>query len=470
MSDVAEKKTPSKALSPEEKEARAAQRAADRAAAKAIRDAELAKEKQIKAEERSRLREERAAAVAAEKAEKAAERQAKKDAPFVNRALVEIDMTVFDAALERIRWLWKEFDGNLSVSISGGKDSTVIMELAAIVARENGSKLKVQFLDQEAEWQATRDYLRELKDTRDDIDFDWYQIPFKLFNAADHGSEWGYMWPEEPPENGYMRPPEPDSIRVNDFGVDRFTEVLHEMNKRVGGVHLSGMRAEEAPTRRLGMTTRPAYRWATWGAGNPDGTPNTPGEFWFMHPIYDWSFRDIWKAIEENGWKYNRLYDEMYRYGVNHREMRVSSLIHSGAVRHIEQIQEIEPATWEALVNRYGGVNAAAHVGEDSLAEFRTRRPWMFDTWLEYAEYLIDNLIEEEHRPKFRGLIKTMKSQLPWMHIDRVAQKMLPLIMKNDYFSDYSFGKMLNTSKTWADQYQEKNGPLPDDWALPVDS
>lgn len=466
---MTETKTKSTALSPEEKQRRADERAALRAQAKALKDAEIQKEREQKAEARAVLKAERDRLAAEEKAEKARIREEKKNTPFVNRALVEIDMNVFDAALERIRWLWKEFDGNLSVSISGGKDSTVIMELAAIVARENGSKLKVQFLDQEAEWQATRDYLRELKDTRDDIDFEWYQIPFRLFNAANHGDEWGYMWPEVEPENGYMRPPEPDSIRINDFGVDRFTEVLSAMNLRQGGVHLSGMRAEEAPTRRLGMTTNPAYRWATWGAGDPEGDPKDPTKFWFMHPIYDWSFRDIWKAIEENGWKYNRLYDEMYRYGANHRDMRVSSLIHSGAVRHIEQIQEIEPATWEALVNRYGGVNAAAHVGEDSLAEFRQKRPWMFDTWLEYAEYLIDNLIEEQHRPQFRKLIRTYKEQCPWMHIDRVAQKMLPLIMKNDYFSDYSFGKMVNTSRQWALQYEEKNGPLPENWAMPVE-
>lgn len=467
---MSETTSKSKAMDPEEKARRAAERSEKATAARKVREDAAAAEKAEKASQRAAAKAERDRVAAEGKAERAAARQAKKDAPFVNRALVEIDMNVFDAALARIRWLWKEFDGNLSVSISGGKDSTVIMELAAIVARENGSKLKVQFLDQEAEWQATRDYLRELKDTRDDIDFDWYQVPFRLFNAANHGDEWGYMWPEVPPENGYMRPPEHDSIRVNDFGVDRFTDVLHAMNQRQGGVHLSGMRAEEAPTRRLGMTTNPAFRWATWGAGDPDGDPSDSTKFWFMHPIYDWSFRDVWKAIEENGWKYNRLYDEMYRYGVNHREMRVSSLIHSGAVRHIEQIQEIEPATWEALVNRYGGVNAAAHVGEDGLAEFRNKRPWMFDSWLEYAEYLIDNLIEEQHRDQFRKLIRTYKEQCPWMHIDRVAQKILPLIMKNDYFSDYSFGKMLNTSRQWAQQYEEKNGKLPDDWAMPVEN
>lgn len=387
--------------------------------------------------------------------------------PFVKKALVELDNDVFTAALQRIRWLWDEFDGHVSVSISGGKDSVVVMELAAIVARERGQRLKVQFLDQEAEWQATRDYLRELKDTREDIDFDWYQVPFRLFNASSHDSEWAYMWPTERPEpNGWLRDPEPDSIRVNDFGVDRFKDVLHAMNERVGGVHLTGMRADESPTRRLGMTSQPSYKWATWGAGNPDGSD----KFYLMHPIYDWDFRDIWKAIESHGWKYNRLYDEMYRYGVNHRAMRVSSLIHSGSVRNIQQIQEIEPQTWERLTQRFPGVNAAAHVGEDSIQEFRGRRPYMFDTWIEYLNFLVETLIEPQHRDKFYGLILSMKSQLPWMHIDRVAQKMIPLVMKNDYFSDYSFGKLVTNSKNWADAYERENGPLAPDSMGPVEN
>lgn len=387
---------------------------------------------------------------------------------FTSKALVTLDMNVFDAAVSRVRWLFDEFDGRVSVSISGGKDSTVIMEIAAMVARERGQRLKVQFLDQEAEWQGTRDYLRHLKDDREDLDFDWYQIPFRLFNAASHEDEWGYMWEEGRPDDYYMRPPEPDSIRVNDFGVDRFSDVLREMNARVGGAHLTGMRAEESPTRRLGMTTRPAYKWATWGAGSPLADKNKPGTFWLMHPIYDWSFRDVWQAIEQNGWRYNRIYDELFRYGTSHRDMRVSSLIHSGAVRHIEQIQEIEPHTWERLSIRFAGTNAAAHVGEDSLAEFRGKRPFMFDTWEEYWAYLIENLIKEEHREKFYGMMETAKAQLPWMHRDRIAQKMLPMVMKNDYFSDYSFSKWVTASVQWAEAYQRQNGPLPDDWAKPV--
>ena len=382
------------------------------------------------------------------------------------RALTVTDVNVLDAARERVRWLFEEFDGHVSVSVSGGKDSTVIMELAAEVARERGERLKVQFLDQEAEWQMTRDYLRRTAD-REDIDFEWYQVPFRLFNAASHEEEWGYVWPSEEPECGYMRPPEHDSIR-EPFKSDRFYDILKEMNTRSGGVHLTGMRAEEAPTRRLGMTNQPAYKWATWGAGKPDGS----SPFYMMHPIYDWSYRDVWKAIDEHGWDYNPVYDEMHRYGVPHRNMRVSSLIHSGAVRSVEQIQEIEPKTWERLTERFAGLNTAAHIGEDTIKEARRRLPYMFDSWREYTFYLIENLVKEEHRGNFYKQFETAKRALPWMTQNRIAEKMLPSVLKNDYFNDFSFGKWLNTSRQYAMEYEKQNGhplePVRDENGEPI--
>ncbi|AWN07825.1 phosphoadenosine phosphosulfate reductase [Microbacterium phage Hendrix] len=382
---------------------------------------------------------------------------------FVNRGLVVLDMDVHEAALARIRWLWDEFDGKVSVSFSGGKDSTVVLELAAIVARERGQKLRVQFLDQEAEWQSTRDYVRFLKDTREDLEVEWYQIPFKMFNASSHATEdkWGFMWPEGAPDDFYMRPPEVDSIRVNDFGTDRFKEVLGAINKRVGGVHLTGMRAEESPTRRLGMTTAPTYKYATWGAGDPDVPKDKPGAFWMMHPIYDWSYRDVWQAIESYGWKYNRLYDEMFRYGVPHMQMRVSALIHSGAVRAVAQVQEIEPETWEALVRRFGGVNAAAHTGvNDILERYRKNKPNVFDTYVEYFNYLVDNIIDEEYQEGFRSQFRRAQKMLPWMHPERIAQKMLAAVLKNDR-SDYTFSKWTTGSVRWGKQVRRQTGKWP---------
>ena len=62
---------------------------------------------------------------------------------------------VFDEALARIRMLY-DYHDDVIVSMSGGKDSTVLFHLALMVAKErNRLPVKVFWLDQEAEWQAT---------------------------------------------------------------------------------------------------------------------------------------------------------------------------------------------------------------------------------------------------------------------------------------------------------------------------
>jgi predicted phosphoadenosine phosphosulfate sulfurtransferase len=59
--------------------------------------------------------------------------------------------TVYEMALERIEYIFDEFE-NVSVNFSGGKDSTVTLNLALTVAEKKGRlPLKVMFIDQEAE-------------------------------------------------------------------------------------------------------------------------------------------------------------------------------------------------------------------------------------------------------------------------------------------------------------------------------
>ena len=344
-------------------------------------------------------------------------------------------LNVFDAALGRVRWLFEEFNGNVAVSVSGGKDSTVVMELALMVARERGElPLKVRWLDQEAEFEATVAYQRSVAD-RPEIDFEWYQIPFRLFNAANHQDEWHRVWDKDAPEK-WVRDKEPDSIHENLFTdhrgkvIDRFGALLNRVNGQdPDQAILVGIRVEESPQRRLLCTTKPNYKWVTWGTSKP-----YRGEKYHQfYPVYDWRIADVWKAIHDNGWEYNTIYDEQYRYGVPTRNMRVSSYHHVQALRTLGWLQEVEPETWERATAMIEGLNTQSQMG--AAEELADRLPHMFRSWEEYMHHLIDNLAIEPNRPAFRKLYQDTVRKLDGkVSADRVAEEMCTVVVKNDYF------------------------------------
>jgi predicted phosphoadenosine phosphosulfate sulfurtransferase len=197
--------------------------------------------------------------------------------------------TVYDAALERMRLLFDEFD-NVVVSFSGGKDSTVTLNLALIVAEEKGRlPLKVVFVDQEAEWQCVIDYIRTvMADPR--VDPVWLQVPIKLFNATSHTESWLQCWE---PGSEWMREKEPGAVTENTFGTDRFGEMFAAWMKATFGEEracmLAGVRTEESPTRYVALTEAITYKWITWGKKLH---PTNHRHFTF-YPLYDWSYVNI---------------------------------------------------------------------------------------------------------------------------------------------------------------------------------
>jgi predicted phosphoadenosine phosphosulfate sulfurtransferase len=75
---------------------------------------------------------------------------------------IYLQQNVFDAALERIHRLYDEFQ-EIIVNVSGGKDSTVILNLTLRVAQERGRlPVNVLFFDQEAEWDCVIDHIRAI--------------------------------------------------------------------------------------------------------------------------------------------------------------------------------------------------------------------------------------------------------------------------------------------------------------------
>ena len=315
---------------------------------------------------------------------------------------------VRDAAYDRVEWIFREFD-QVMCNVSGGKDSTVLLKVCLDVAVSLGRlPLKVYWLDQEAEWQSTVDLVREWMH-RDDVEPVWLQVPFRIFNASSQIDHWLYAW--DPAAKGkWVHDQDPLSFKLNRYGTDRFHKLFNGALEwhlgRGKACGISGVRCEESPTRRQGLTHQASYKWVTWGR-----VSNGKLGHYAFYPLYDWFSSDVWKFIHDNDLRYSVHYDQLYQRGSPIRHMRVSNLHHETAVKSLFMLQEIEPDTYERLVDRIGGVDMAGKLG---LADyFPDELPFMFSNWLEYREYLLDHLVDDDYRPALRRQFAAVDRGLP---------------------------------------------------------
>lgn len=343
---------------------------------------------------------------------------------------------VFDATVERINRLFDEFD-HVIVASSGGKDSTVIFEIALMVAEQRGRLPQpVLFIDEEAEWQCTIDYIKKVM-YNPKVQPYWLQIPMKIPNATSIGDPWLYCW-EAGKEDKWMQPYDPISIKVNNYKTDRKKKIVsgflnyHFKDKKA--CILSGVRVAESPGRLLGLTNEATYKEITWATRH---NKEKGQEHYDFRPIYDWEIKDIWKAIHDNNWDYCKLYDYYYQYGVPINEMRVSNLHHVRAIRSIFRLQEIEPQTWNKMVERLSGINTAGHLNYDAFMTHNLELPFMFDNWFEYRDHLLMNLIEnkedqERFAQKFSAMDKLMKENYFNATDEQMCRCHISAILTND--------------------------------------
>ena len=334
----------------------------------------------------------------------------------------------------RIRRIFDEFE-NVGVWFSGGKDSTCVLELALEIAREkNRLPLPVFFIDQEIEWEHTVEYAREVMN-RPEVKPYWLQMPLRIFNATSHSKkdEWLHCWGEG---ESWVREKEPNSIKENVFGTDRFGELFDAITEHYFGADrcaiFGGLRAEETPKRAVAVTGNVCYKDITWGKQLNNGNCHKNVHFTF-YPIYDWSYTDDFKYIFSNKYNYNKIYDFQFAKGVPVQNMRVSNLNHETALTNLDYLQEFEPDMWEKTVQRLNGVNTYKHCKvEDCIP---TELPYMFKSWKEYTEWLIDRLCDKEHRAKFKAKFTKLCYDFDgYQYPDEIYHYMILCVVRNDYY------------------------------------
>lgn len=300
-------------------------------------------------------------------------------------AMVEYkDEDVLVAAKKRISLVFDKFK-KIVVSVSSGKDSTVLYYLAMEEARKRGQIVELFFLDQEAEYQSSINIIEQMMGGEGIIP-QWYQVSMLMTNATSHNDYFLNAW-----EDGvdWIRPKHPLAVhKINEKYPPRFYKFFdwYEKQREEPTAFLVGLRSKESLSRFRAISKNPGYENIFWST-------KTKGANTFrFYPLYDWTFGDIWKYIEDNKLPYNKIYDWMFaKHGINMSSMRISNLIHEKAFYSLADLQEFEPDTFNKLIQRLGGVHCAALYAKDDLVFSISKRPRNFSSWLEYRDYLLES-------------------------------------------------------------------------------
>jgi len=341
---------------------------------------------------------------------------------------------VLVATQKRIKFLFDNYK-NVIISVSGGKDSTIIAHLGVEEAKRQNRNVGVFFFDEEVVYESTIeqvDYLMTLDKTH--ITKMWMQIEFNLTNSTSYDEPYLTAW-ETNKSKLWMHKKKSyaikhkkwdestEKIANKEIGLD-FYDVIHNWeNTYKDTAFIIGLRTEESLNRWRSVMKNPVNvngEDIYWATGKPNNCVS-------CYPIYDWKFQDVWKYIYDNDLKYSKIYDYQYKKGFNIPDMRISSLIHEKSFKSIQELPEFEPRTYNKLVKRIKGIQMAQETAKDKKLFQVQKLPKNYKSWKEYRDFLIMTFQNSDKRDIF---IKRFNKHLENEYVARQQCRQLVL---NDY-------------------------------------
>ncbi len=278
-----------------------------------------------------------------------------------------LDQDVYSAAVDRVVRLYVG-GHRVVVSISGGKDSTVCLELARIAARMTGRlPVEVHHRDDEVMLPGSFEYLdRVANDPEVDLHHWYSREPVGYWFSR----ELPYYWPFDPelPPDCWMRRPPAHAVEVVEHlpWFVNTTRYPPDPGKQL--ISVLGLRAAESPWRLRGIHASGGYLTLR----------NRVGAV-VARPIYDWTDGDVWRFLARSGADYNRAYDVLVAAGIPRQRQRISSIgiAYSSLYDHPKLAQAF-PAWARKLEGRFGSdVARIAELGAAALRpEHRLGERW----------------------------------------------------------------------------------------------
>lgn len=314
-----------------------------------------------------------------------------------------LEKNVLDATFERLEIIFQNFD-NIYFSVSGGKDSSVMVQLANMVAKKLNKKFDVLFIDLEAQYKHTVQHIEELKQLSQIRDFYHIALPMALRNAVSVLQPKWICWEEES-KNLWVRDMPKDSINIHNCPFDWFKEgeefeefivqfASWYKQKYKGKVACGiGIRTDESLNRFRTIAfqdkkiTFKNYNWTTKLKVSEKHI-----DVYNFYPIYDWSVQDIWGAVSKLDLKFNYIYELMYKNGLSIFEQRLCQPYGDDQRNGLNQFKALEYDTWTKILNRVNGVNFGnIYCKTTALGNIKSSKP-KFMTWQEYTVFLLESI------------------------------------------------------------------------------
>lgn len=310
-------------------------------------------------------------------------------------------MNVYEAAMKRIAYIFKEFE-QIIVSFSGGKDSGVMLNLVLQYANENNllHKVGVYHVDYEAQYQMTTDYVQRTFDNLPiEVNKYWICLPIKSQCSTSMYQSYWQPWKLEE-KDIWCRDMPMYVINESNFNLgfdyeiadyDFNIQFAKAISTKKKTCFFIGIRTQESLHRYKAVnkfSDKNEYKSKNYTTKITDNCYNA-------YPIYDWLVDDIWIANYKFKFDYNKLYDLMYQAGVPINSMRVASPFNDCATESLKLYKVLDPNNWGKLIGRVNGVNFTGLYGGTTAMGWNTITKPNHFTWKEYMYFLLDTLPEQ---------------------------------------------------------------------------
>lgn len=354
------------------------------------------------------------------------------------------DINVYDAAINRYDIVLNDFD-NYYVSVSGGKDSSIMLQLMAQEARKYGKKFSVLYIDLEAQYQATIGHINALIGATKDVVENWYwcALPLSLRNAVSAIQPKWICWDKKDKEKWVREYPtkRKDIVLVTEdslpdgwdwfFRGMEFEEFIlwfaKWFNETHGGKTAAGIgiRSDESLNRFRTIVSDKKERYKNYPWTTRVHCKSKVLNCWNFFPLYDWRTEDDWTAVAKLNLLFNPIYELMYKNGLSIYEQRLCQPYGDDQRKGLDQYRTLEPETWEKVLNRVEGVNFGnIYCRTSLLGNIKSEKPDNL-TWEQYAVFLLESIgmYVPEVRDHYHTKIKTF---LQWYEKEGISPDQIP--------------------------------------------